>query len=132
MRVELHFHRAALRIVEEVHFVLMGYFVEVGVVHRHVRENLSMVDIICRFRMPELLHNLLHTHTIMIVTLNDTLVPSALHAASAGDQGLLQSIIFMICVRRLTISIIIIENRAILLCIAADTFLLYLELNSYL
>ena len=101
--------RTALRIVEEVQLVLMRDFIEVGVVHRHMREQFTVVSIIGGFRVPRLLHDLLHAHTIMIVLERyaRTLCVHLLELAA----GLLQTVIFMIRVRRLTISIIIIEKQ---------------------
>ena len=45
----------------------MRDFIEVGVVHRHMRENLPMVGIIGDFRIPGLLYDLLHAYTVVIV-----------------------------------------------------------------
>ena len=59
--------RMTFRVIEEVHFILMGHFVEIRVIHRHVRKKFSVVGIIGGFRVPRLLYDLLHTHAIVVI-----------------------------------------------------------------
>ena len=47
--------------------ISMRYFIEIRVVHRHMGEQFAVVGIIGDFRIPRLLHDLLNTHTVVIV-----------------------------------------------------------------
>ena len=65
--VEADLGRAALRVVEEVHHVLMRRFGGVAVVHRHVREQLAVQIVVRRFGVPVRLHHLLRAQAVVVV-----------------------------------------------------------------
>ena len=65
--VKPHLRRTGLGIVEEVEFVGMLNFIEIGVVYIHMRKQLAVVGVIRRFGIPTVLEHLLNAHTVVVV-----------------------------------------------------------------
>ena len=76
--VEADLCRAALCVVEEVQLIDVTNLIEIGIRYFHMRQQLAMLGVIRRFRIPTVLEYFLDAHTVVIV-LEDERLPFAGH-----------------------------------------------------
>ena len=54
-------------IIVEMHYILLRNFIKISIIYGHVRQQFIMIEIIGDLGVPGLLHDLLHTHAVVIV-----------------------------------------------------------------